>query len=459
MGRPLRVLLCSLLALAALSLVAAAAAGAATKFVTLDGFNAPGPAKYDKVQVLEQGPINADHVLVLEPGTSASAAYFRLIAGDLVKALPGWQVWSVERRENLLEDHSRANQAKAGKISAKQLFDYYLGWIGNPNPPAQHFTPVPDADVPFARQWGMNVAIQDLRRVIAAARRGGRTVVLGGHSLGGSITTAYATWDFGGHAGAEDLAGLVFIDGAGGGRVVPTKAQAEQSLADLEQSSPWLDLVRNGLPWSAGVFNIVGSTASLKEPNSLSVFDGWPFLPPDLRPPQPASNRGGYGRAFDTATSPDSLALIQVHIGHFAESGDPRGWVNGELGTVERVATMFSGISFRGHDGTAWYHPLRLSIDASALDNGNRNPAQRVFGDCAFHGDDVHVPIYAFETSLGAGRVLKATRELASQSHVPPRNRVLIDRSKSYAHVDPLAASPDKNAFLKTVVPFLRRIG
>ena len=31
-------------------------------FVTLDGFNAPGPVKYDKVQVLQQGPADADRL-------------------------------------------------------------------------------------------------------------------------------------------------------------------------------------------------------------------------------------------------------------------------------------------------------------------------------------------------------------------------------------------------------------
>ena len=44
----------------------------------------------------------------------------------------------------------------------------------------------------------MRVAVEDLRRVVAEARRDSREVVLGGHSLGGSIATAYATWDFNG---------------------------------------------------------------------------------------------------------------------------------------------------------------------------------------------------------------------------------------------------------------------
>ena len=40
--------------------------------------------------------------------------------------------------------------------------------------------------------------------------------MVGGHSLGGSITTAYATRDFNGRPGARGLAGLVYIDGGSG---------------------------------------------------------------------------------------------------------------------------------------------------------------------------------------------------------------------------------------------------
>ena len=116
---------------------------------------------------------------------------------------------------------------------------------------------------------------------------------------------------------------------------------------------------------------------------------------------------------------------------------------------------MFSGIE--GIDGTAWYHPRRLSLDGQAVAGGVANPAQRVLGVRATHGRDLELPIYAFETSLGAGRVLKGARALARRSHLPRRMVTLVDRHTTYDHLDPLAAVPAKNAFLKTVIPFLRR--
>src|SRR5262249_60148122 len=106
------------------------------RFRRLQGFTSPGtPAKYNKVGVIETGPSGAKNVLVLVPGTSASAAYFEPLAKDIVRKASGWQVWSIERRENLLEDHSVLDQAKKGKANPQQLFAYYLGFITYPSIP------------------------------------------------------------------------------------------------------------------------------------------------------------------------------------------------------------------------------------------------------------------------------------------------------------------------------------
>ena len=191
----------------------AAGASVPVRFERIAGYDAPGtPKRLDRVGILKTGRASARNVLVLNPGTSASAAYFEPLAKAIVQRSPKWQVWAVERRENLLEDHSVLNRVKAGRVTPKQAFDYYLGWLADPSI-TTHFQLIPDASVAYAKQWGMKTEIQDLRRVVREASRRGRRVVVGGHSLGGSITTAYATWDFGGKAGAKGLAGLLYIDG------------------------------------------------------------------------------------------------------------------------------------------------------------------------------------------------------------------------------------------------------
>src|SRR4051794_14613122 len=204
------------LLVATVALVACSDAAAAEHVTWIDGVKAAGtPARYNKVGILKIGPAKARNVLVLNPGTSASAAYFAPLARAVVDRTPGWQVWAVERRENLLEDHSVLDRAKRGRTTQQALFDYYLGWAKDQSI-APHFQTIPDAQVTYAKQWGMNVAVEDLRRVVRRAEKLGGKVVVGGHSLGGTITTAYATWDFHGRVGADGLAGLVYIDGGSG---------------------------------------------------------------------------------------------------------------------------------------------------------------------------------------------------------------------------------------------------
>ena len=114
-------------------------------------------------------------------------------------------MWSVERRENIIEDHSMVDRVKRGEATAQQFFDYYLGWLADPSI-TPHYR-IPLGGLSYARGWGMRVAVEDLRRVVEEARTGSREVVLGGHSLGASIATAYATWDFNGRREATIFPG------------------------------------------------------------------------------------------------------------------------------------------------------------------------------------------------------------------------------------------------------------
>src|SRR5581483_656520 len=310
-----------------------------------------------------------------------------------------------------------------------------------------------------AREWGMRVEIEDLRRVVEHAKARADTIVLGGHSLGGSITTAYATWDFDGEPGAADLAGLVFIDG-GSSPTPVSAADAQQALDELNAGSPWLAFGGIQAPF-AGVFNATGSLGVLLDPDSPSLGQAFPLLPAELKPPIPVTNIGQYGYALDTETSPPSLRAAQAHLGHLAASGDPRGWDQaGEITPIRRFAEMFSGFGLQGLDGTAWYHPMRLTIDSGAVAAGNANPAQAILDVRASHGSDLprNLQIYAFGAALGGQRVLDAATILAQQSDIPERNLILIDRHETYAHNDPNSAYP-RNDFLDGLVRFLTRFG
>jgi pimeloyl-ACP methyl ester carboxylesterase len=454
------------LALAAAAVAATCAlpasvhAATAPRFERIAGSASPGtPAKYDKVGILKIGSPKAKNVLVLNPGTSASAAYFAPLAQSLVAQTKDWQVWAVERRENLLEDHTMLDLAKAGKATDLQVFNYYLGWLKDPSV-TQHVRLIPDSEVAFARGWGMNTEIQDLRRVVLRAQKLGGKVVVGGHSLGGTITTAYATWDFHGTPGAKGLDGLLLIDGGSGPTPVPT-AEAQKNLNTVNNGSPWLQFGGIAAPFT-GLFNSTGSLGVLLNPDAPSIGQASGLLPANLVPSVPVTNAGLYGSALDTATSPAGLVAAQAHLGHLTDSGDPKGWDDaGELTPLRRYAEAFSGWGIKGLDGTAWYHPLRLTIDAGAVAAGNANPAQKVLGVHATHGKDLPkgIKIYAFGASLGGTRVLNAAKALARQSHVPSKNLTLVDRHTTYAHNDPNTAAPAKDDFLKRLVPWLKGIG
>jgi pimeloyl-ACP methyl ester carboxylesterase len=454
-----------LVPLSTIALMAVGAAPAsADRVFTVRGADAPGPARYDRIRVIEQGPRSARNTLVLVPGTSGGAAYFRPVAADIVKRLKGWRVWSVDRRENRLEDHSALDRALARQITPRELFRYYLEWLGDQSI-APHFQPVADADVAYARRWGMGVAIRDLRKVVRAARHGGHRVVLGGHSLGGTITVAYATWDFDGEPGAAALSGIALIDGGSGAGQAPTVEEARADLAELDTGPAFNDIVGLGLPWAAGVFNSLGSTAAVIEPDEASIGYASPLIPQNLKPPVPPTNAAQYGYALDVDTSPDGLELVQMHLGRLADRGDPRGFVDDDLVPLERAARMFSGLitgpegdETLGVDGTAWYHPRRLSIDSAAVNGGVPNPAQDVLGVRAIHGTELDLPIYALETSFGAGRVLNGARLLAQQSGIRESEVTLVDESDRLTHTDPMGVDTAQNPLVETLVPYLQNI-
>ncbi|MGB0091771.1 MAG: hypothetical protein WBP81_04475, partial [Solirubrobacteraceae bacterium] len=388
-------------------------------------------------------------------------AYFVPLARWLVSRLEGWQVWSVERRENLLEDQSVLNLTKRGKATAKQLFDYYLGFLTDPSI-KRHFQFIPNADVQFAKQWGMNVAVEDLHRVIAAGRRTGGNVVLGGHSLGGSVVTAYATWNFHGRPGADDLAGLVYIDGGSFHPVRAGKARSELRSLDAANASPWLSFGGLEAPF-AGIFSAGGSSAALIAPDAGSIAQRFSLLPSNLKPPVPATNLAQYGYALNVGTSPDAFAAAQAHLG---EGVDVRavnglhGWnARGALTPINRFATMFSGMGINGTDGTEWYFPLRLTEDTGAVANGNDSDAQKVFDVHATMGHRLpkRLRIYAFGAALGGRAVLLGAKPLARQSRIPMGNLTLVDRHRTYAHNDPAGADPT-HVFFAHLLPFLKSV-
>lgn len=415
--------------------------------------HAPGsPVRYDKVQIRRYGNPAASRVLVLVPGTFGGAADFDVVGPYLAAHVPNLQVWAEMRREGALEDNSMLLRGLAGTATPKQVLDYYIGWINNPKI-SPHYQPLTNSATAYAQQWGLATAMNDLHAVITRARDGGRrSVILGGHSLGGMEAAVYPAWDFDGRAGYRDLAGIMCIDGCASAPAAPVSLSAAQaSVKELATKGPWLDLLGIGLPWVAGAFGEVSALAAYKQPDALSVLQGFKLLPSYFKPSVPATNEAGLGYGFDAATSPKFLSLMHIHSGHVAATGDPRGWVNAGPTPIQNLARAFSKEPLSALD---WYYPARLTIDAGAARSLVQTPATRWLGLRISHLAEVNVPLYAFQTSLGGtgNAVAKGAHSYQSRSKTPS---VEVESHLELGHLDPLLAAPTSNPFLQTVVPWL----
>jgi pimeloyl-ACP methyl ester carboxylesterase len=444
-----RLLLAAALAAATLA-AATGSAGAAETTTTITGWTtAPGPRSYDRLEVTKFGAASAKTVLVLVPGTNGGRGDFTLTARELVKQVPGLAVWAVDRRSQALEDTSVFAQALAGTVTPKAMFDYYAGWIADPAI-TPHYQPPDLSKLGFAADWGLRVQLEDLRRVVRKARGGGRRVLLGGHSLGASVAVAYASWDFAGHPGYRDVDGLVLIDGGLRGSFSSADLTAAQRRLAAIRKQPFLDLLGLGLPWVTGILAESAAVLALKDPAAPSVGQSFSLLPAQFKPPVPATNRGQLGFAFDASTSPPALGLIQVRAGALGADGD---WADGEVTPIQRLAETFGQ---EPANAVEWFYPARLNLDVDAASPLAQNAAARYLGLRLKWAKRVDTPIYALQTSLTKGAVLKGARSFLKLSRSPRNESRLVDASATESHLDPLTAAPGRNDYLKTVVPWLR---
>jgi pimeloyl-ACP methyl ester carboxylesterase len=395
-------------------------------YVTLPGADGPGPASNDRIHVLRVGSPSARRVLVLLPGQFAAANDYRVLARDLVGQLPSTQVWAVDRREQNLADLSHFRGGDPGRAAA-----YYLGG----RYPAQTAQ-----TAPYVAQWGLSVTLADLRQVVLAARDGGRRqVVLGGHSWGAATALAYAGWDFGGRAGYRDLSGLILLDGgvhdafAGEGDVYRLSAQEAadrlRKIAAGEVFDPKLTMGRTEtfaiLQQLAGQY----AKAAPDAPSALAAF-----LPEELRPTTPVTNRGLLEWLF--VTNP-LVADISVNLAYTS---------------LPVVADALAGPVPAAWE---WYWPARLTLDLEANDAFGRTPATDLLGLRLWHTREIDVPLYSFQTGLTHGTVNEAAQWVVENSKI---TTAMYAGDDAMTHLDLLWADPQQNTMTKSLVRFLQQL-
>ena len=417
--------------------------------VAIDGAPAPGPARHDRLWVRKYGPADAGTVLVLVPGSPSGQGTSASLGPDIVARVPDLAVWAIDRRGNAFEDVSAFEQPDPDTSAGY----YFLGEELN----GQLFDPVEANEAGFVHKWRLRVEMRDVHHVVMEARKGGRQVLLGGHSMGGVASMTYATWDFNGRPAYGDLDGLVQIDGAAMGAFNQAVegalfanrfkgvAKARRALKRYGRHSPFgFAGGLNSLPlWPVGVLPEVGCQYALADPDGPSVLQGIAeqlaelvpgLLPPGLIPSFPVTNEAFVGYLMtNTGESGVALESFRAKVGRLADSGNPRQWLNGPVSSVPRACPAFiqePGNSFE------WYYPLRIDVDALRGDSYLRGGrVARFLGLRTFHLHEVDLPLYAFESGLSEGGVVRGSRRFAQRSRVPRHTFV---SEPSLGHLDPL---------------------
>ncbi|MGX2995762.1 alpha/beta hydrolase [Streptomyces sp. JNUCC 64] len=411
--------------------------------------NAPGTpaATYGRLtggqgsRLLRTGPDTASRVLLLIPPRGYGASVFLHLAGDLVRAVDGLQVWALDRRQQELADRT----GFSGDLARAR--DHYLsGRYRRADPAATG-----------AGEWGLAGLLDDVRAAVDEARAGGRQVVLGGHSLGGLTALCYAAWDFDGRPGADGLSGLMIADGgpydAYEGAGIPTgitPGQARAALADIAGGAVFEPGMSAALglgpePETGAVWWQLAARHALADPRGPAALAG--ALPAPFALGRPLTNAGLFGVLADTLAPQLGHA---VRSGRLTDSGD---WLDTGPCPLERVAGVHAGDAHRS--AREWYSPARAMLDYHAAIGFTETETTRLLGLRLAHTRTLDLPVHVFESNFARGTVGRAAKQLAVNTRIP---HLSLHSDFSMLHQDILLATPERNSFLHTAIPFLEAV-
>ena len=165
----------------------------------------------------------------------------------------------------------------------------------------------------FAKQWGMNVAVQDLHtrdRGGPQAGRQGRARRALARRLGGDRVRHVELR----RRRRRRRPRRARLHRRRQRRGVDGRGRQRAGTLDPPAASPWLAFGGIPAPY-AGLFNATGSEAALLDPNGPSLGQTLRAAAADIVPPVPVTNVGQYGYALNAATSPPASLAAQAHLG------------------------------------------------------------------------------------------------------------------------------------------------
>jgi hypothetical protein len=443
-----------------------------TQYVELPGYLEPHtPAKYNRALYLRfYAALEPTHtILVLVPGLFGSATDFDLLARQLVAATPGLEVWATERRSNLLEDRS-AMTASLERHDPMLAYDYYVKNYGKPG----GFQPLSPDEVRFEAYWGLKVALEDVHRVVLEAHAHAPQVILGGHSLGGSIVGFYAAYNFGSAAhpdpGYRHIDGLVLLDGVlgrSGGfahkgpgyRLGPFQVLPSTRALEAGRASPYFNTVF-GPKYS--VRSDVQALLARFNPDGLSP-GGFVDYPATNRAVLGISNGTRYlaipifgitmGHAIHATFAGNFLAFLlggtegasSQSVTGVAKGFDRVDWERGDA-PVD-MSNLVRGWVTEDADSSEWYFPTRLLLDVAKLDVSLKDTPGFV--------PNSKVPTPTLAVGAGHGLVQKL-EGFASYMNVRPGSPFSTYILPDFTHLDLTYA--EKNPLVPLIQAWLRQL-
>lgn len=489
-------------------------AGVRREVLTIEGSDAPAnpttgddtPAALDRVQIVRFSPAGASDVravIVAVPGLLGGAGSWEMLARHLVRrsveAGEPVEVWAIDRRANLLEDLRGLDAAEAAE-DPEIARGYYLRGETVGGEAFDGF--VQQADVPFMSEWGLATHLADVRAVIErvpSEHRRARAFLMG-HSLGASMTEAFAAWRFDdGVRGAELLAGLVLVDGAAGAAPI-TETEYHEGTSGGIMSVPGVDAIRASQRYLAlpllgvevHVLAELSAMMALYTPGEVvadreraMVLATLMSLTPRSVPPM--TNAAAFGWAFDDGSN--GLSFAAVSMGQ--PTGGPTEGYESIFGvTLQRPSdpsatydwidaldadppehTPLANLAHAWIDGRTnfaeWYFPLRLPLDLSAVAGlaVAEDGWQATEGLRAFDGALVDAPILCVAAALVPPPRYEPIRaRVAPVGDGRPNAGATRDQEAAFrvidvtdqTHIDPLsAADTDRNPVPESVLAFV----
>ena len=282
---------------------------------------APGPAQFNHVTVHQFGPASGKRVLVLMPGTAGRRR--RLHPRRPLSGQAG------PRPAGLGDRPPHPGARGHGDLPPRA--DRGRSRCSRPSTTTSRFGGVPlpwrqRAD-PYARDWGMAVALNDARAVVLRARAHGRPAGRARRTLARRIA----------HRGLRRL-GLQRaprLQGPRGTR--PDRRRAARQLrrlrprsgpagrrATCRRATRSSTSSASASPRPPGCSPRSAALYAKKEPTApATTLQSYPLLPAQFNPPFPVTNRALLGYAFDRDSSPADLGLLHINGGALAAVRQP----------------------------------------------------------------------------------------------------------------------------------------